>query len=126
MKFFITDSYNHLTPVTLSEWALVKDLKDYLQDQLSIPANKQRLFYGNSELKNTHRLHDCHLVAGCYVYLSVTSNSNYSDSNSSDLIAIYGNVPCPNEFITESILPARQGLSIGLKPILSMEGTGMY
>ena len=40
-------------------WSCVKDIKDYLQPLVLIPATRQRLFYSGKELKNFRTLQEC-------------------------------------------------------------------
>jgi hypothetical protein len=128
MKFTVTDSFNHSIAVDFHPWTLIKTVKDKLQELLHIKAINQRLFFHNKELKNQRTLIDYSITEGCVLFLATTNTTNNATNINqfllTDSIQIYGNVPCPGQFKEEIIVQAMQGLSLGLKPKLSEEGTG--
>jgi hypothetical protein len=144
--FFVQDPYGQVHRLALPLHFLVSNVKNALQELIGIPAAEQRLFVGGRELRSKRTLHDSGVRDGCKIVLQRRG------AHAETLVDLYGGVPATEQvrslctlvrqgtsfsppFVrasrtvcTHALAPAlrasRAGFNLGLKPQLSMEGTG--
>jgi hypothetical protein len=141
-----------VVPVTVRPWSTIKDVKDAIQAALQVPAGSQRLYFGplmssGGELPNHRTLHDAGIYrSGETLLLDIKGSSSSSSpsafsASSPSASSLYSlNLGNANDLCISSsmmgyipkrlrsiVLEARRGLSLGFKPVLSLEGSaGTY
>jgi len=133
----VADTQNRKRPLTVRTWSTIKDVKDLLRQHMDIPPSRQRLFYGplmtsGRELPNHRSLHDAGIYrSGETILLEVRGNDNNNassplssalpDSNLSISTSFLDSTP---RLLKRTIQQARRGISLGLKPQRTLDGSG--
>jgi hypothetical protein len=119
MLIVIQDHYGRQVEFsTFHPWTSMKMVKDACTEYFHVSPAKQRLFFAGRELKNNRTLMDYGISSGSSLFVV------FNDFQTESTICVYGDVPCNDKFREQVLIPADGGLSSGLKPKLSMEGTG--
>jgi len=120
-------------PITVRSWSTVKDVKDAVQTLLQVPPNAQHLYYGRpvytgGELPNHRSLHDAGIDRSGETLLLHVGNSEFGSatclSSSADICVSSSVVDSCPRFLRTVVQQARQGLALGLKPELVLDGSG--
>jgi phosphatidylinositol 4-kinase type 2 len=125
--------------ISVRQWATVKDVKDILQQLIHVPANAQRLYFGplltsGKELPNHRTLYDAGIdCSGKTILLDLKDvRLSVHDNEYSILSLRYPNDICISSSMYDMTPKAlrslaqhaRNGLALGLKPNLALEGSG--
>ena len=119
---FITLVSNLLTgqqTYGIEEWTSVRELKARVAQTEGFAVENLRLFLNGKELVNTWHLSE--VEDGAVIFLSSKASSNIANRGVS--IDVYGDMKPSNRF-ARCLNQVSQGLSMGLKPLLTVEGTG--
>ncbi len=124
VRLEVKDEAGRQDSFEVQAWKSVKDLKEILRDRfVGYPASRQRLFVSSRELRNTRRMHELgppDADGPVRVYMSLAQPPGQSGTR---MLRTYGNVPCPDA-LKDIMRDAFTGMIRGLKPKLTIEGTG--
>lgn len=142
LKLFVRDVRDRegkKRPITVRSWATVKDIKDSIQQLMKVNASAQRLYFGplltsGKELPNHRTLHDVGIDrSGLTILLDIRNFMDSPEARSPADLSVRGKnylsvTSCMIDATPKPLLSlvqqARQGMAVGFKPDLSLEGSG--
>lgn len=142
LKIFVKDVRDpqaRKLAITLRSWSTVKDVKDVIQQVLHVPPSSQRLYFGplmtsGGELPNHRTLHDAGIYhSGESLLLDIASRALVGDADmccftsprtSADICVSSSMIAACPRLLCRIVQQARQGLAVGLKPDLVLDGSG--
>lgn len=126
--------------VTVRSWSTIKDVKDKINKLMHIPLGSQKLYYFGKgfptashsncgkELPNHRTLHDAGIDrSGRTLLLDIRSSGIASSSNPAALGEIYVSpsmIDSTPKHLKQAVQQARSGFVLGIKPELTLDGSG--